>query len=88
MISWKTTKREQELIGEIVQRAYTACRIRDKTTLMMDLTATHANGTPLDLEGLLAADSFNFSHDILGIHRHINRETGKLEDCFRPRFAA
>ena len=54
----------------------------------MDLTACHSNGCPLKLSELLAADSFNFAHDVFGIRRHINRETGRLENCFSPRFAA
>ncbi len=51
----------------------------------MDLTACHCNGTPLDLDKLLAFDDFNFAHDAFGISRHINRTTGRLKDCFLPR---
>jgi len=53
----------------------------------MDVTACHVNGCPLKLQELLEADDFNFSHDIFGIRRHLNRETGQLENCFLPRFA-
>ena len=53
----------------------------------MDVTAVHCNGCPLDLEKLLAFDAFNFAHDINGIRRHLNRQTGKLEDFFLPRCA-
>ena len=53
----------------------------------MDITACHANGNPLRLAELLSADDFNFCHDVLGIRRHINRETGQLENCFVPRFS-
>jgi hypothetical protein len=53
----------------------------------MDLTACHLNGCPLRLEDMAKADDFNFAHDVLGIRRHLNRETGQLEDCFVPRFA-
>jgi hypothetical protein len=53
----------------------------------MDITACHLNGCKLDLAKLLAADDFNFAHDVLGIRRHIDRETGQLMNCFRPRFA-
>lgn len=58
-----------------------------RLSLEMDLVATHANGCPIDFERLLAADNFNFVHDICGIARHLNRETGELLDMFRPRFA-
>ena len=54
----------------------------------MDITACHVNGCPLKLDALLAADEFNFAHDVFGIRRHINRRTGKLENCFLPRFSA
>lgn len=56
--------------------------------IQMDVTATHCNGNPLRLDDLLAADDFNFAHDIYGIRRHLNRGTGKLENCFSPRFSA
>lgn len=58
----------------------------------MDLAAVHANGCPLDLEKLLAADDFNFAHDVFGIYRHLDRDGksptgGKLLDLFLPRTA-
>lgn len=53
----------------------------------MDLDACHSNGCPLDLEGLLHAPASDFGHDIAGIRRHIDRTTGKLQDCFLPRCA-
>ena len=53
----------------------------------MDITACHCNGMPLKLEELLHADEFNFAHDVFGIRHHLNRETGKLENCFCPRYA-
>ena len=40
-----------------------------------------------ELEELLHADGFDFTHDVWGIRRHINRKTGQLEDCFTPRYA-
>ena len=55
--------------------------------IMMDVVATHCNGSPLRLGDLLAANDFNFLHDISGIAKHLNRETGQLENCFRPRFS-
>ena len=54
---------------------------------MMNITACHANGNPLRLEDLEAADDFDFAHDMFGIDRHICRETGKLLNHFRPRFS-
>ena len=57
-----------------------------KLQAMMDISAAH-RAQPLDLDRWLAADDFNFMHDLIGIHSHINRETGKLENAFMPRFA-
>lgn len=53
----------------------------------MDITACHANGCPLKLRELLAAEDFNFAHDVFGIRRHLNRETAQLGDYFMLRFA-
>lgn len=53
----------------------------------MDLTACHVNDCPLKLDDLLAADEGNFGHDVFGIRRHLNRQTGRLENGFTPRFA-
>jgi hypothetical protein len=53
----------------------------------MDLCYCIDGGCDLDLEALLKADDFNFSHDIAGIHNHLNRETKKLDNWFLPRFA-
>ena len=45
-----------------------------RMTCVMDITATHLNGNPLRLAALLAADDFNFMHDVCGIARHLNRD--------------
>lgn len=60
---------------------------RDALDIDMDIVATHCNGNPLRLKELLAADDFNLLHDVSGIARHLNRETGKLENHFSPRFS-
>lgn len=62
-------------------------RIRSLLDWQMDITATHLNGTPLDLDRLLAFDDLNFVHDVFGIARHLDRSTGKLQNCFVPRSA-
>lgn len=60
-----------------------------RMSFIMDVSAADGvNGnSKIDFDAMLAADEFNFLHDALGIVRHMNRETGKLEDFFRPRFA-
>ncbi len=53
----------------------------------MDLTAVHANGCPMDFDRLLNTDKTTLLHDVGGIARHIDRDTGKLTGNFRPRTA-
>ncbi len=83
------TPDELATVDRILDRAETMARDHGTTigraSLEMDLSATHAL-KPLDLDRLLAADDFNFSHDVFGIMRHIDRATGKMGDCFVPRF--
>lgn len=56
----------------------------------MDLEAAHAS-CPLQLktmvEQLDGPHKSDVVHDLLGIRRHLNRQTGQLEDHFIPRFA-
>jgi hypothetical protein len=85
-VSFAVSADDRELVTRIVQRASGMWGSFDKLSLTMDIEACHANGNPLRLADLLAADDFNFSHDVAGINRHIDRNTGKLMDCFVPRF--
>ena len=65
--------------------------IDDRMHFMMDIMAADGvNGNAeLRLDRLLHQfDDANFGHDISGIYRHLNRETGELEGCFLPRCAA
>lgn len=82
----KFTKDEYEIVGKIVKRAIATNRDLDYLTLSMDIAATHAQ-YPLLLCSWLAVDDVNFFHDIGGIIRHMDRDTGKLLNCFVPRFA-
>ncbi len=102
-IKWKTTDENVKLIAKIAaramalaQKAYENAReypgvkppAYNLQDVQMDIAATHLNGCPLRLADLLAADDFNFSHDVFGIRRHLDRETGKLTGHFLPRFSA
>lgn len=86
MINWKISEDDRILIQAIAERAYVGLGL-DHTRTMMDLTASHANGNPLKLEGLLNANIGDFGHDVGGIARFINRSTGELTDCFVPRYS-
>jgi hypothetical protein len=92
-ISFDTAPGEALIIRAIAARAtseLTVARGHDLFSQMdvaMDVTAVHCNGCPLRLEALRDADGFNFAHDVLGIRRHLNRETAQLGDEFTPRYA-
>lgn len=95
-VRFAASKAQMTLIRKIVERArkeeMVRCRAKPnhwytKATLTMDLDATVSNGSKLDLKTLLESSDFDFVHDIAGIARHIDRETGKLGDMFVPRAA-
>lgn len=61
----------------------------DRTATSMDLIATHNGGCPLDFERMASvADEhlWHVAHDIAGIARFLDRDTGELTGCFLPRF--
>ena len=93
-VSFDVTPAEGKLISEIVARAKREGYVKGRAapthwyeplSVSMDLTACHANGCRLDLDRLLHADGFNFIHDVAGIAKHMNRETGQLDGHFLPR---
>jgi len=86
-INWDISSNDFALIDCIVRKAMKMSQSVDYQSLIMDITAVHANGCKLDLIGLFSADDFNFTHDVFGICRHIDRDTGKLKNCFIPRYA-
>jgi hypothetical protein len=82
---------ERALICGIAKRFISLLKNMGQTeqiSIAMDLTATHTNGCPLRLKELSESDDFNFLHDVIGINQNLDRNTGKLMNCFRPRFAA
>lgn len=88
LLNWKISASDAELVSEIVKRARMLHpMLRSMQSLSMDITACHLNGCPIDLSELLTAENLDFSHDVLGIVRHMDRSTGQLTECFVPRFA-
>uniref|UniRef100_A0A6M3JLK6 DUF6874 domain-containing protein n=1 Tax=viral metagenome TaxID=1070528 RepID=A0A6M3JLK6_9ZZZZ len=93
MINWSSTMEDTRIISACAGRFAEILKSRGikappQMDIAMDLTACHLNGCPLDLQRLLAAEDFDFSHDVVGIRNHIDRRTGTLRDCFVPRMAA
>lgn len=92
MISFDVSEHDRKAIQAIADRAVSIAIEENidygRIEVAMDVTAAHANGCRLRLLELLKADDFNFTHDIFGIRRHLNRVTGELENCFVPRYAA
>lgn len=90
-VSFKVSDADAEIIGKIVKRGWAIDWLRasyaDQISMRMDVTAVHANGNPLRLADLLAADEFNFTHDMSGICNCLDRATGRLTRNFRPRFS-
>lgn len=90
-VNFKVAKLDSETIRHIADRAVRMAAQHnvelDRIETEMDLCALH-NTCPLRLDELLAADDFNFAHDVFGIRRHMDRETGDLKDFFLPRFSA
>ena len=90
-VSFKVSDADAEIISQIVKRGWAIDWLRasyaDKLSMRMDVMAVHANGNRLRLADLLAADDFNFAHDMSGICNCLDRNTGKLTRNFRPRFS-
>ena len=88
---FNATRAELDIIRDIAARAVPlATRAGynfSRMDVMMDLECVHSTGNPLRLAELLAADDVNVAHDIFGIARHLNRQTGQLENAFSPRFS-
>lgn len=91
VLNWKAPADEAKMIRDIAVRGVNLAKelgyTRDLLTMVTDITLCHLNGNPLDLVGLLEAENGDFGHDVFGIQRHIDRETGELLDCFCPRLS-
>ena len=87
MINWICNEGDMMNCHAIAKKFCDLTNHPDMLTVAMDVQACHCNGNPLRLEELLNADNGNFVHDVSGIISHINRDTGKLEDFFSPKFS-
>jgi hypothetical protein len=87
--NFSLTQDEFNAVERIIQRfERLAGPLRqERMGLIMDITACHTGACPLDLAAMVAGADADLAHDVAGIYRHFNRETGALEDCFSPRYA-
>lgn len=80
---------ETLLISDIVKRGCALAAKFDCTlnplNSFLDMIVVH-RALPLNLKGMLESDDFNFAHDFFGIRNHLDRISGKLGNCFLPRF--
>jgi len=84
-------KKDTETMMKICQRyekvsAKLGIPVGPRSDRMMDLMAVHKD-VGLDLEGLLRGRDQDLLHDLSGIAQHLDRQTGKLMNCFLPRHA-
>jgi hypothetical protein len=91
MLNWKVSRKDRLLIDGIVDRAMNALIEiginADREDVAMDIVCVHNNIYRLRLADWLAADDFNFLHDLYGIRNCLNRVTGKFVGLFHPRFS-
>lgn len=81
------TKDYYELLGRITARARRMGVARgDNISQMMDIDHA-ADQFNMRLEEMENAPDFDFAHDFIGIQNTMNRETGKIEGLFVPRYA-
>ena len=81
----------REIVLKIADRAAALALTHGNRTVrpfdvLFAVTLVHEQ-IPLRLQELSTADDGNFAHDVFGILRHIDPDTGMLVD-FCPRFAA
>lgn len=95
MINWHVSNEDHDNAAKLGKLAAEQARTLgveyEQRTAIMDITAAHANGNPLKLAEMVAAigteHETDVLHDLFGIRRHIDRSTGKLGDCFSPRYS-
>lgn len=88
---WTVSDTDLALITAIAERGHRLAiahgAMIDKMDIMMNLIACHNHPQPLRLADMAEADDFNLMHDVYGLHRHLDRNTGELTECFSPRFS-
>lgn len=90
--NYNLTPQEISIIGAIVDRLHSMLIERDPIrahtqfdalTVAMDIATIHCNDRRLKLSQLLMCDASDFRADMIKIHTHLNRTTGKLPNEIR-----
>ena len=71
---------------EIANSCDIALTDQQRRWLQLDLIAA-ATKIDIDFQAMLDGRDQDLAHDVAGIMRHLDRETGELRDGFTPRFA-
>ena len=87
MVNFGMTKEELLLVKQIAERLIADLPDMEynRQELVMDFDAAYTSSGPFNLTRLLESPDTDFLHDVYGIRRHIDRETGELTGCFMPR---
>jgi hypothetical protein len=85
MINFDTPKRDLDVISQIADRADELGIGYNRMDMIMDFDAVNTNSCKLNFYALLRFLDSDFTHDVCGIHKHIDRATGQLTDGFSPR---
>lgn len=85
MLKFDISEQDVKSIASVVKRAKLIKSDINNRLLTMDLIVCHNNGCKLNFDLLLQFDDLDFTHDIDGIQKYINRDNGLLTDCFQPR---
>jgi hypothetical protein len=93
-LNFKVSTYEGHLILRVARRAvslgidtHNSPAPAEEQQWVSDIVLCHNHGCPLMLAELLAASADEFTHDMIGIRAFLNRNTGKLEGIFHPRYA-
>lgn len=93
-LNFKVSAYEGHLILRVARRAvslgidtHNSPSPAEEQQWVRDIVLCHNHGCPLMLAELLAASCDEFTHDMIGIRSFLNRNTGKLEGIFHPRYA-
>lgn len=72
-------KAEIQALNKVLDRAE-KLQLTDRLSLLLDISYSNVN-----VIALAEADEATFTHDVIGIYNHFDRDTKMLAHCFVPR---